>query len=229
MSRVRDRYAAGQLALGTWASFGAPREVEALAAAGLDFVRIDGYKYDWPDEVVAAMVAACRKHGITPWGRVKSNPADIARYVDLGVEALTVPSVGSADEARAIVAAAAKRPADFLLGCQIESRAGLANLDEIVRVPGVDVIHSGRTDLAADIKPGLDQFDPQILTAEERIAAAARREGKIMALMYPLDARGEGYIKSWVARGVRIFALDDDRHMLRAAYEPGVARLRTLG
>jgi 4-hydroxy-2-oxoheptanedioate aldolase len=227
MSRLSDRYAQGHVVLGTYASFGTAREVEILALAGLDFVRIDSYKHHWPDAVVKEMVAACRTHGITSWARTESDATEIARHVAMGVEALTVPSVDSAEQARMIVAAAAGgRAAGFLLGCQVESKAGLANLDEIVSVPGVDIIHSGRTDLAADIAPGMSQFDPQIVAAEEHIAAAAQHAGKAMALMYPLDARSEEFVAGWINRGVRIFALDNDSVVLRDTYKRFVTRLR---
>jgi 2-keto-3-deoxy-L-rhamnonate aldolase RhmA len=226
MSRLSQRYAEGAVVLGTYAAFGTAREIEMLAAAGLDFIRIDGYKHGWPDEVVRIMVAACRRHGVTAWGRTQSDPKEIARYIALGVEALTIPAVASAAEAKAIVAATAGRPQDFLLGCQVESRAGLDNLEEIVRVAGVDMIHSGRTDLASEITPGADQFDPLIIATEEKIVAAAQAQGKAVALMYPLDARGEQYVSSWIARGVRIFALDNDARVLREVYGRTIGNIR---
>jgi len=226
MSRITERYAQGHIVFGTYASFGSAREIEALAAAGLDFVRIDGHKLGWSDDVVREMVRACHAQSLTPWARTDADPAEIARYIRLGVEALTVPSVASAEAARAIVAAAAARPDDFLIGCQVESREGLAHLDDIVRVPGVDMIHSGRTDLAADLGLEKDQFGSEVLAAEERIVAAAQREGRIVALFYPLGPQGEEFVLQWVARGVRVFALDNDARVLREEYQRTVTRLR---
>jgi 4-hydroxy-2-oxoheptanedioate aldolase len=227
MSRTTDRHRDGHLVLGTWINFGAPREVAALAAAGLDFVRLDSSKQPWSDDVIRAVAAECRTHGVSLWVRTKSDPAEIARHMRLGVDALTVPEVESAEQARMIVTAAAPhRGADFLLGCQVESRAGIANLEAIVAVQGVDVIHGGRTDLAADLGTGLDQFDPQILAIEESIAAAAMKAGKKVARMYPIDDNGLGHVRRWVERGVRLFVLDTDVAVLRAAFAGAVSRLR---
>jgi 4-hydroxy-2-oxoheptanedioate aldolase len=227
MSRITDRHRDGHLVLGTWINFGAPREVAALAAAGLDFVRLDSSKQPWSDDVIRAVAAECRTHGVSLWVRTKSDPTEIARHMRLGVDALTVPEVESAEQAKRIVdAAASPRRADFLVGCQVESRAGIANLESIVAVSGVDVIHGGRTDLAADLGTGLDQFDPQILAIEQSIAEAAMRAGKKVALMYPLDANGLGHVRRWMQRGVRMFVLDTDVAVLRAAFSGPVATLR---
>jgi 4-hydroxy-2-oxoheptanedioate aldolase len=227
MSRITDRYRDGHLVLGTWINFGSPREVAALAAAGLDFVRLDSSKRPWSDDVVREVAAECRAHGLALWVRTKSDPTEIARHMQLGADALTVPEVESAEQARMIVAAAAPhRGPEFLLGCQIESRAGLANLENIVTVAGVDVIHGGRTDLAADLGTGLDQFDPQILAIEESIAAAAVTAGKKVALMYPINDNGLGHVRRWVGGGVRIFVLDTDVAVLRSAFTGAVSRLR---
>ncbi len=226
MSRVTERYARGEVVLGTYASFGSSLEVEILANAGLDFVRIDGYKYDWPDDVVSTMVAACRRNSITPWARTRSDPEQIARYIELGVEALTVPAVESAREAESIVRAASARPVDFILGCQIETEAGLANLEEIVTVDGVDVIHSGRTDLARFLAPTEGQLADVVLRAEDSIVAAALAAGKIFAMMYPIGTRGESMVASAIDRGIRIFAIDNDAVVLGDQFAQAVARIR---
>ena len=59
----------------------------------------------------------------------------------------------------------------------IETREGLANIEEIAAVDGVDVIHIGSNDLLTALgKPG--RFDdPEIFSAIDRAIAAAKAHG----------------------------------------------------
>jgi 2-keto-3-deoxy-L-rhamnonate aldolase RhmA len=66
-----------------------------------------------------------------------------------------------------------------LLVCMIESIAGLENCEQIAAVDGVDVLHVGCNDLLVNMgKPGMFD-DPDILAAQDRVIASARRNGKI--------------------------------------------------
>ena len=64
-----------------------------------------------------------------------------------------------------------------LVVCMIETVEGLANVEAIAAVPGIDVLHVGSNDLLADMgKPG--QFDcPEIVAAQARVIKAAHANG----------------------------------------------------
>jgi len=132
--------------------------------------------------------------------------ADVSVLLDNGATGIVFPDVNTADDARRAVAAARFPPlgkrsvganfpqydgravplaecvpaleAQTLVVCMIETREGLANVDEIARVDGVDVLHVGSNDLLAEMgKPG--QFDhADIVAAQDRVIAAARANGK---------------------------------------------------
>jgi 2-keto-3-deoxy-L-rhamnonate aldolase RhmA len=65
-----------------------------------------------------------------------------------------------------------------LLVCMIESAEGMANLEDICSVPGIDVIHLGTNDYAANIGKAGRVDDPEIQAAQARVIEVARRHGK---------------------------------------------------
>jgi 2-keto-3-deoxy-L-rhamnonate aldolase RhmA len=218
MTRITERLASGASVFGAYASFASELEIQVLAEAGLDFVRLDGFKYSWDYQVIRRLTEACRAAGVTAWARSTADPDDIRRWLDAGAGAVTVPSVGSGEQAASIAAAAQGRDEDVLIGCQVETSEGLAQLREIVDTPGIDVIHSGRTDLAIELTGTGNQFAPEVLEAERRIVRAARAAGKQVALMYPVTAKGLEYVKGWQDEGIRLFALDNDTRVLNRVY-----------
>lgn len=139
--------------------------------------------------------------------RVPSDSYDhIARALDVGADAIVIPMVGSADQARAIVqkmkytpkgqrgvalALANDRykmgPVDAALAaanrrtrliCLIETVDGVANVDDIAKVDGVDVLWVGHFDLTCSM--GIPaQFDhPDYVAALAKVLKAGKREKK---------------------------------------------------
>ena len=64
----------------------------------------------------------------------------------------------------------------------IESRRGLEQVEAIAAVPGVDVIHVGCGDLAADLGHAGDKRHPDVLAAIGRAAQACRTHGVALGL-----------------------------------------------
>ena len=113
--------------------------------------------------------------------RVPSHdPVYIKRALDAGVDGIVVPTVETAEEARAVVAATRYRPQggsrgvgypesraakwslaeteyprayleELLVAAIIETKKGVQNLPAILEVEGIDMIISGPGDLAADL------------------------------------------------------------------------------
>jgi 4-hydroxy-2-oxoheptanedioate aldolase len=103
--------------------------------------------------------------------------------------------------------------AQMCLLVQVESRAGLAALDEILAVEGVDGVFIGPADLAADMCHGDDTESPAVTAAIgdaiDRITAAGKAAG-ILALAPEAAER-------YRDRGVRFLAVGIDVLMLAGA------------
>ena len=105
---------------------------------------------------------------------------------------------------------------------QIETREGLANVEAIAAVPGVDALWVGHFDLTNFMGiPG--QFEhPDYLAAIGRIVAACERHGRTAAFL----ATDDDWARAYAARGFRLMAYGVDQLMLQRALRDGIAVLR---
>lgn len=248
---LKAKIEAGSTVFGTYVAIASPAVVETLALAGLDFVRMDPYHVAINRETLENMVRAAYAHAITPWARIRNDPWEIATTLDLGVQIVTLPNIGTAEEARRAAAAARYPPygerengrplrsrameeADYLswaereimVAVQIEGTEGLKNYHEIVAVEGVHIVQTGRGDLANALGFPGEIFHPRVLEIEAQIVEAARAAGKAVSLHVPFSERGFEHAGMWVARGVRIFTLDIDVNVMLRTYRDGLAELR---
>ena len=248
---LRTKLAAGSTVFGTYVAIPSPAVVETLALAGLDFVRMDPYHVAFNRETLENMVRAAYAHGITPWARIRNDPWEIATTLDTGVQIVTLPNIGTAEEARRAAAAARYPPhgdrengrplrfkamdeaeylrwaeREIMVACQIEGTQGLQNYREIVTVEGVAIVQTGRGDLANALGFPGETFHPRVLEIEAEIVEAARAAGKEVSLHVPLSERGFEHVQAWIARGVRIFTLDIDVNVMLRTYRDGLADVR---
>ena len=132
----------------------------------------------------AAAVAAARAGG---WGRRELllrvngmatawSADDFAAANAAGFDALVVPKVDSADEARAAVVAAAGLP----VWAMIETPRGVLAAAEIAAVPGVSALLAGMADLTKDLRARPDAARTPLLYALSAIVLAARAAGKLV-------------------------------------------------
>ena len=106
-NRVKRIMREGGLALGTHVGgIADPQIVEIIGLAGFDaaFIDMEHTTYDLHDVQLAVMAA--ERVGITPIVRTPGfDAAFILRLLDIGVQGIQVPHVGSAEAARAAVKA----------------------------------------------------------------------------------------------------------------------------
>jgi 2-keto-3-deoxy-L-rhamnonate aldolase RhmA len=189
---------------------------------------------------------------VAPLVRVRScHDLDTSLILDNGATGIIFPDINSAADAMRAVEACKFAPvgkrsvsagypvfnlrpvplaesvpalnAATLVVCMIETVEGLANIDEIAKVAGIDVLHVGCSDLLADMgKPGAFG-DPEIVVAIERVIAAAKANGKYAGLGGERDlARQNAFIK----KGVRFVTTQTDIGFLLAAAGQRTADIR---
>lgn len=205
---VKQRLQAGEAALGLNVRLARSPDIARIAkATGHDFIFIDTQHSIFDLETIAHIAHTALAIGVAPLVRVRGiDDPDVSLLLDNGVTGIVYPDVGTAAQARRAVevcrfAPLGKRSVsggyphfDFramplaqsvpalndscLLVCMIETVEGLNNVEEIAAVDGIDVLHVGSNDLLVDMgKAG--QFDhPDIVAAQDRVIAAARRHGK---------------------------------------------------
>src|SRR5215470_4965739 len=208
---MKDKIRRGEVALGVSLMFPSPQLVEMLAYAGFDWVLIDCEHGSISPADIELMSMAADAAGITAIARPHSNAsADIQSVLDRGVMGVQIPHINTrADAERAVAAvkfgpgagrglAAGTRPDRWGLGAhmpdfatqanaqslvcvQIEHQEAVANIDEILKVDGIDVFFIGPWDLSQSMgHPGNPKAPPvaaAIKGALARIRAAGRTPG----------------------------------------------------
>jgi 2-dehydro-3-deoxyglucarate aldolase len=199
-----------------------------------------------------ALLQAIAAGGSQPIVRVTDNTAWLAkRALDAGSPTLLFPMVDSAGQARRAVAAmrypqhgnggvrgvagivrAARfgLAADYLhaanaAACtivQIESAAGVEAAVQIAAVDGVDALFVGPADLAASLGHLGDSGHAQVQQAIDRVASAAKAQGKAAGIFAGSSAEACDY----AARGFTLVALAADVVWLLAGARQALAAAR---
>jgi len=109
----------------------------------------------------------------------------------------------------------------------IETAEAVKNIDEILRVPGIDAVYVGPSDLSLTLgcKPRLDQTDPPVVEAQQTIVAACKRHG-VAAEIHNATA---AYALKMIAAGYQFVTIASDSRFLAAKAAEEVAVIRKTG
>ena len=167
----------GKKSYGISLSFYADEMIELAGAMGLDFVNYDGQHAPITPETIDRFCRMCDGWQVTPTMRVPDQiPSNILNYIDRGIKAITIPFVNTREEAEAMVECCYFAPRghrsytskrvqrfglvddlrkmmqdtndDLLIMPQIEDIKAYDNLDDILKVGGINVFAGGPNDLA---------------------------------------------------------------------------------
>lgn len=236
--KFRAKLQQGRVCLGAVVSFNDPTITEAMASV-LDFVWIDAEHSPMSLETVQAHVMATNGSDATPLVRVPWNdPVLIKPVLDLGAAGVIVPLVRNADDVRRAVAAC-RYPPDGVRGfgprrpshygrqggpefckaenesiitiAQIEHADAVANLDEILAVPGLTGIVMGPNDLAGSMGHTGDPKHPEVVAAIELVLAKAMRAGVPGGMGFGGEVET---LLGWIAKGARWTTIGADFQLL---------------
>src|ERR1700744_2251820 len=176
--------------------------VRIAKTAGFGLVWIDLEHSSISTDCAVQIIASAFDLGLEAWVRVpEKDYGVIGRLLDGGATGIIMPRVESAEEAVSGVAAARSPPrgqrsqiarlpqlrferlpaadlmerADRLTSVHIllETAAGIANVDAIAAVDGVDILHVGLNDLSVDLGHTGGLRHPDVLAACKQVAGAA--------------------------------------------------------
>jgi 2-keto-3-deoxy-L-rhamnonate aldolase RhmA len=237
-NRTKERLLAGETVCGPFLRMPGPISMELAAAAGFDFAVIDLELGVMDNTQLESMIMAARGAGITPMVRLREvNGSAVQQALDLGVQGVMAPQVGSPGDAAVLSGAArfapvghramgggvrgngwGSWPADavdrqVLTLAQIESLGGLEHLDAIAGDPGIDVLFVGPFDLSQAMGIPGQITHPRLIAAVEDVIAAARRAGKVAGI-FTGSAEAARY---WSEKGCRLIGTGLDTGLLKAA------------
>lgn len=231
-----------------------PRVVKILASAGFDFVIIEMEHTDFTLETVGGLVMLARECGLTPIVRPPGTmkPHDLTRPLDAGAQGLLLPSIDTAAQLEEIIRATKYHPlgarpmnlkgphTDYYFGkprevidhlnsetlsvAMIETRKAIDNLDDILKVEGLDAIMIGPDDLSQDLGVPGELQAPILLEAYEEVFGKCRAAG----VVFGLSAQSPEMAAGWVEKGCKWIPYQNDAAMVLNAARAAVPALRKV-
>lgn len=236
----------GETALGIYVGDTDIAVAEIAAIAGFDYMRIDSEHALVNPSKLADIIRLANSYNIPTLVRV-STLEEMTKLLDFGATGILVPDIRTKENAQAAVGTCKYYPAgrrgmnrssrcgkygaipidDYLkfteenvcLCVQIESQQGIDNIDEILSVKGVDLVTTGRQDLAQDFGLVGQTNHPRVEEAENYIINKALEYGK-----YPLiTATSPKRFKELKAEGVLCMTACFDTQFILKAFRDHLA------
>jgi len=250
----KQRLLAGELQYGLWLGLSEIFSAEICAGAGFDWLLIDAEHGPNDLRTIFAQLQAIAPYGSQPVVRPpQGDHVLIKQLLETGVQTLLIPMVESAAQAAHLVEAmryppqgirgvgssiarasrwgrigdyAEKANGQMCLLVQVETRAGLEQLDGILAVEGVDGVFFGAADLAASFGLLGQPNHPDIVAMIERglaRVAGCGKAGGVLCGERDLVNRYREAGARFIAVGVDSMLLAAATSSLCAAYKTGAA------
>jgi 2-keto-3-deoxy-L-rhamnonate aldolase RhmA len=222
IQKLRRKLAANEPAVGMWVTLESPSITEIAVALGLDWIVIDAEHghLDWK-EVTEHLRASMRSDTVALVRLTELNASLVKRALDNGADGIVIPWIETTEELRRAVSFAQYPPGgvrgiggeratgwgqctpehvreateNVLVVPMIESVRGGQNIEELLRVDGVDVFLFGPADYSSSAGyagqwqgPGVAE---QLLAIKDKIVAAGKHCGLMTGSEADLIARRE--------------------------------------
>jgi 4-hydroxy-2-oxoheptanedioate aldolase len=198
---VKQKLIAGRQVFAATLTTGDTAVAQKMAKSDYDFLWIEMQHSPMTYETAANLIMACQGLQAVPFIRVPdATEGDIQKATDIGALGIVVPMVDTPEKAMAAVKYAKFPPvgrrstgsmqaptlwgkdyrqtanANVMVVVQIETPEGVANVEKIAAVPGVDVVFASSVDLAnfSGWNPGEPRYEAMI----SRIQEATLKAGK---------------------------------------------------
>lgn len=219
-----------------------PTLAEMASICGYDFILIDGEHGVFVEQDMCLILQVLGGSDTLVAIRTPGLDLEaIGRYLDMGADIVVVPNVSTPEEAKELVSATEYPPrgtrgfgasvhrvtrygmdvtdhlkdprAGASLLVIIESVSGVANVEKILEVDGIDGAIVGPADLSAALGQARDFAQPAYIEAMSRVERAAVTKGKILG-----TAPHPGFsVRALFERGHRFLITGADTSLIREA------------
>lgn len=251
MNPFKRKLSQGRPQFGLFAMSLTAQTADALAPSGFDFLLFDAEHTPTSLPTLYTQVLALAPSATRCLIRMPSaDPVLFKPVLDMGMDTVMVPNVRTVEEAEQAVRAVqypprgirgvggsvratnfgrdtgyyARAAEDVCLLLQIESGQGLANIEAIAAVSGIDGLFIGPVDLATDLGHLAQPTHPDVVAAcldgIRRIRAAGKAAG-ILA--------GEAQAQAYLDAGATMVCLGSDLGLLTRAADELAARWTVCG
>lgn len=246
----KARLKAGEPQIGLWLGLADAYCAELAANAGFDWLLIDGEHAPNDLRSLLGQLQAVAPYPAQPVIRpVLGDTALIKQVLDIGAQTLLVPMVETAEQAQDLVRAVTYPPhgvrgvgsalarasrwntvpgyldkadEEMCLLVQIENQQGLANLDAIAAVDGVDGVFIGPADLSASMGHRGNPGHPEVQAAIEDAITRVSRAGKAAGIL----SADEKLARRYLALGALFVAVGVDTTVLMRGLQALASRFK---
>lgn len=237
-NHLKELIASGKVALGAQLRMGVPSIAELFAAAGFDYIILDGEHAPQTPVGIQAQLQAVNGYACTPIVRFgRNDPDEIRLALDMGAGGVLIPLLKTAADVEKLVQACHYPPRgarsygpsrayqygfdhDYYPRSQpslvtmiiIETAEAVDNIDEILAVDGLDTFILGLADLSVALGAPLDYGHPRVEAALERVLSAAHKAGKPAGVSFYPD--NLPLMQQRVEQGARLLLVGGDEWML---------------
>ena len=227
---LKQRLRAGKAAFGVMITFPSPPVVEMLGHMGFDWILLDNEHGSITIDTAEDSIRAAELTGMAPIVRPAANkPEIVAPFLDRGAWGLQIPHVNTRAEAELAVSAckyvpegqrglfSGGRAAEYGLGgatpeyvkkanaetlvcLMLEEVEAIRNIDDIVKVKGVDVLFIGSGDLSASMGYPGQQAHPEVQALMEEGVKKIRAAGIVAGVSCP-----DTLVPKFLGLGVQYF------------------------
>lgn len=240
-NRFKAALHAGKKQYGIWNGIPHSYAAEILAGAGFDWVLIDAEHGPFTMDQIIIQVQAMSRYEVSPILRMRNaDPIYLKPLMDAGLQSFIIPMVESGETAELMAQALRYPPAgtrgvgtalaraaqwnrvnnyfktadgEMCLITQVESVKGVAALDEILEVDGVDVVFMGPADLAGSMghlgNPGHPEVKAVVNDCLHKIVAAGKIPGVLTS--------SKELIADYTAKGAKMIGVGLDTIILAKA------------
>lgn len=205
MTSLKNKLASNRLTIGSWITMGHPSVVEVMLQSDFDWLVIDMEHSSISLETAQVLVSVIEAKGCTPLVRVENNdPNIIKRVMDLGAHGVIVPQVNSKQDAERAVKSVKYPPEgergvglyraqgygekfdeykkwlkkESVVIAQIENIKAVENIEEIVKVEGIDGLIIGPYDLSGSMGIPGEYKDKKVVEALKKVEEVCKKAGK---------------------------------------------------
>ncbi len=250
---LKQRLTDGETVFGTFFKFNAPQLAEMLGYAGFDFIIVDGEHGDCSYSEMQNIVRAADSVGMSAVVRVPNAlDQNILHAGDMGAQGIQVPNLRTAEEAAAAVEkmryyprgsrgyAATTRAgkytffpkSDFikysneevLSVIMVENTQMAAQVTELCKDPGIDVLFIGTGDLSQSLGVLGQPDHEKVQAVVKQIVHDAKAGGKIVGII----AGSIEQAKRYMDMGIQYIAYGADVNMIAEKFKEASNGLNAL-
>lgn len=235
VSKIKEKILKNELIIGTHIILGGPEICEIMCYCDFEFIWIDGEHGPLDKKDINLLIMTTRSHGLAPFVRIPWNdPVLFKPILDMAPAAIVVPFIKTAEDAKLAVASCKYPPTGIrgfgphrannfntinfedylkksitepLLILQIEDIDAVNNLEDIIKVEGVDSICVGSNDLSGSMGLLGQTRNPKVMKIFDKIAYICNEAN------FPFGASlgwSEEIISDWIKRRVRWLSVDSE-------------------